>query len=224
MSARYRPRNPWRMTRKSKADSQAGFSLLELIASLAIVSLVSAALFQSMAAWMRLSARAAAAADATLTSIAGQQMFDRAVGGLTFAWPEETEARFIGASDGFSGHSATPLQGLTPGLDVIQVAIQSSVSPARGRIVYSSGDAVWALQEFDETAALSYLGADGAWRSNWPPATNPEPGPFADAPFFDTPQLPIAIRLTYGDAGATKVWIADISSHPRVPQRLKDLQ
>lgn len=203
---------------------QRGFSLLELMVSLAIVSLVSAALFQSMAAWMRLSARASTAADEALTSIAGQQMFDRAVGGLIFAWPEETAYRFIGAPDGFSGVSATPLQGLFPRLGVIQVAIERPDDGRRGRIVYQSGATDWTLQEFDETASFSYLGADGAWRANWPPAVNPEPGPFEDAAFFDTPQLPLAIRASYVDHAVNKVWIADISGDPQIPLRQRDQQ
>ena len=213
-----------RYVRSPNAKRQRGFSLLELIASLAIVSLVSAALFQSIAAWMRLSARAGAAADSTLTSIAGQQMFDRAVGGLLFAWPEEVNARFIGAADGFSGVSNKPLQGAFPRLSVVQMIAQSSESSERGRIAYISDQANWTLLEFDDSAAFSYLGADGAWRSNWPPAANPEPAPFADAQFFETPQLPEAIRLSYTIGSAEYVWIADIASTRRVPQRLQDLR
>lgn len=213
-----------RAARKQNANRQRGFSLLELIASLAIVSLVSAALFQSIAGWMRLSARAGAAADETLASIAGQHMFDRAVGGLVFAWPEETNSRFIGAADGFSGLSKRPLQGLFPGLTDIQIVIQSAEADERGRVAYISDQANWTLQEFDGSATFSYFGADGAWRSSWPPAVNPEPGPFADAQFFNTPQLPEAIRLTYTVGEAEYVWIADISGNPRIPQRLQDLQ
>ncbi len=194
------------------------------MASLAIVSLVSAALFQSMAAWMRLSARASAAADQSLTAIAGQQMFDRAVGELTFAWPEETASRFIGASDGFSGLSAAALQGIYPRLAAIQVSLERPSDTQRGRIVYQSGATNWTLQEFDGTASLSYLGADGDWRANWPPSTNPEPGPFADAAFFETPQLPLAIRVSFSDGDTAKAWIADIYSDPRIPQRPRDLQ
>lgn len=219
--------NPVRVRRRARtenANHQRGFSLLELIASLAIVSLVSAALFQSMAAWMRLSARAGAAADETLTSIAGQQMFDRAVGGMTFAWPEETNAQFIGAADGFSGLSRSPLQGLFPQLSVIQFSVRSPRPGEKGGIIYTSGAADWTLQEFDGRATLSYLGEDGVWRPSWPPASNPEPGPFADADYYAIPKLPAAIRLSYLNDGAENVWIADISGKPRVPQRLQDLQ
>ncbi len=207
-----------------RTNNQRGFSLLELIASLAIVSLVSAALFQSIAAWMQLSARASAAAEGSLSAIAGQRMFDRIVGGLTFAWPEEDAFRFVGAADGFSGVAAAPLHGFHPHLAPVRVIVRRPDGEERGRITYQSGDIEWALQALDGTAALSYLGADGVWRSTWPPAANPEPGPFDDAAYFDTPQLPLAIRASFSDGDASSAWIADISGHPRIPQRLRDLE
>ncbi len=207
-----------------KSTDQRGFSLLELIASLAIVSLVSAALFQSMASWMRLSSRASGAAEASLAAIAGQQMFDRIVGGLIFAWPEETARRFVGAADGFSGITTTPLHGLHPQLASASIVVLRPNNATRGRIVYRSDEIEWTLREFDGAAAFSYLGADGAWRESWPPETNPDPGSFGDAAYFDTPQLPAAIRLSFDDGGNSTVWIADIASDPRIPQRVQDFQ
>ncbi len=207
----------------SKISEQRGFSLLELIASLAIVSLVSAALFQSMAAWMRLSARASAAADASLSSIAGQQMFDRIVGGLVFAWPEEETSYFVGASDGFSGLSATPLHGIYPRLAPVRMSIIKAENSQPGRVVYQSENVEWTLRDFSGAAAFSYLGADGAWRATWPPTTNPEPGPFDDAAYFDVPQLPLAVRASFSDGDETVAWIADIAGDPKIPQRMQDL-
>ncbi len=207
------------------ARNQRGYSLLELIASLAIVSLVSAALFQSAGAWLQLSTRSSAAADDALASIATQQMFDRVVGGLIYAWRDEPAGYFIGAVDGFSGLTATPLHGVAPQLLAVEVAALQPQDGRPGRIVYSAGGVDrWTLRTFDGATTFSYLGADGEWRTSWPPANNPEPGPFDDAAFFETPQLPLAIRVTVSESGGGEIWIADIKSNPPIPQRLQDLR
>ncbi len=207
------------------ATSQRGFSLLELIASLAIVALVSAAVFQSMASWMRLSVRASGAADASLSSIASQQMFDRVVGGLTFAWPEEEGRVFEGAPDGFSGLTATPLDGFHPRLAPVAITITAPDGSNNGSVVYQSGDALWTLEEFDGEASFSYLDADAVWRPAWPPDESGDSPPLDESILsFGPPQLPVAIRLELTDKAVKHAWIADIAADPRIPQRAKDLQ
>ena len=207
------------------ATSQRGISLLELIASLAIVALVSAAIFQSMASWMQLSTRASDAADASLSSISSQKMFDRIVGGLIYAWPEEEGLIFEGALDGFSGLTATPLDSFHPRLAPVAITITLPNSAETGRVVYQSGATLWTLEEFDGEASFSFLGADGVWRSSWPPVERDDTPPLEESiASFGPPQLPVAIRLALTDKAVGYAWIANIAADPRIPQREKDLQ
>ncbi|MEM8770369.1 MAG: prepilin-type N-terminal cleavage/methylation domain-containing protein [Pseudomonadota bacterium] len=208
---------------RSSSKAQKGFSLLELIASLAIVSLVSAALFQSAGQWFRLSARAADAADQTVQRVTDQSLFEYAVSGLAPAWPEQTELLFRGDRNGFSGLSRTPLQTAAPAFVFINISIDRSHAGAS--VIYASGDTRWnLLSPIGADAGFSYLGADGAWRDTWPPAVNPEPGPFNDAAFYSIPQTPLAIRLIADDVRQRRVWIADVKSAPHLTTRLRDLE
>ncbi|NJM34748.1 MAG: prepilin-type N-terminal cleavage/methylation domain-containing protein [Rhodomicrobium sp.] len=199
---------------------QLGFSLFELIVALAIVALASAALFQSANQWWRLSARSAAAADSALSAVADQIMFQRVVRGLIYAWPEE-EQLFTGAPNAFSGITRTPLHALAPDIAPVTLAILEGINR---RLVYQAGGFEWTLKDLGQGRAdLSYLGADNVWRSSWPPEQNPEPGPFNDAAFYATPQLPLAIALTISAPGGSEVWIADVASAPLTPPiRLSD--
>ena len=211
----------YRMSHRSR---QRGFSLLELIASIAIVSLVSAALFQTTGQWLALSNRAAAAAEASLSDIANQKMFDRLVAGVTFAWPEEPDNQFSGGPARFSGLTATTLHAPNPQLSAFSMSL---VRNGQAMAVEYEADGVrWTIRDFGDgsTAAFSYLGADGAWRGTWPPQENPEPGPYDDARYFTTPQTPLAVRLSVVTAsGDVETWIADIASTPFIPQRPQDL-
>lgn len=205
-----------------RRKKQAGFSLIEMIVSLAIVSLVSAALFQSMSTWIELSSRASTAADQSVANIASQKMFDRAIGGFVFAWPDEENSKFSGSPTAFSGLSQTTLESVAPQLAAIQLSIDNTTTPQR--LTYKTDEVEWVLASFnDDNAAFSYLGADGVWYPFWPPATNPEPSQFDDAAYFETPQFPLAVKLTFNNTTGANVWIADISSNPQIPIRTQDL-
>jgi hypothetical protein len=84
---------------------------------------------------------------------------------------------------------------------------------------YAEGAAKWTMATFDVEARLRFLGADGAWYDAWPPAANPDPSPFGDAVYFDTPQLPQAVRLDAGD----RVVIAPVGRTTGLPANERDL-
>ena len=204
-------------THHDNAPRAAGFSLIELMAALAIMSIVLLACFQSISTWARLSARVKAASDNAIGAVMDATQFQQIVGGLTPAWPENEAFIFKGDARGWSGLSASPLEAIEPSMVFLRVQIVEADDGAALR--YRSDNEDWLLATFSEEARFSYLGADGAWRSAWPPQAVPLPGPFDDAAFLTTPQTPLAIRLST----PSRSWIAAVRSTPRLPVREQDV-
>ena len=210
----------------------AGFSILEVLIALAITSLASLALFQSMTAWFAISAKTTGAAQRALGDVVHDRQFRAVVGGLMPSWPEQADEVFIGKPTFFSGLTTASLHRREQGLDVVSLELIRDPSDTSYALSYAAEDAGWPLRKFYgvESANFSYLGADGVWYNEWPPATNPEPGPFNDAQIYPTPPLPLAIRMqangtSFGStAGArnTVVMIAPIESEPVLPLRPQD--
>jgi len=207
--------------RSFSRTAQKGLSVLELMIAMAIMALVSIALSQSMLLWFRLSASASNAAERAIADTIRQEQFQTVVRGLMAAWPDEVDATFTGTPDGFRGLTRFPLHFADPGLEVVFVVIAERDDLQV--VNYQGGDAQWDFLTLPGSTELSfsYLGLDGQWRENWPPAEVPLATPGEASPFFEIPPLPIAIRLTM-DSDPPAVWVADIGSEPALPFRSQD--
>ena len=195
----------------TKRAQSRGFSLVEMIAALAIVSIVSLALFQSTSQWLRLSARASDAAERSVADAIGLSRFQHVVRGLAIGWPEEGAA-FAGDGGGFSGLTRSPLDAAEPGLVAFAIRRARAATTGQSDVLYESGAAGWVIAEGDGAElAFHYLASDGRWRPTWPPSEAPRPGPNQDTQLLDIPPLPLAVRLvrSYPD-GARAVWLAPV--------------
>ena len=199
-----------------------GVSLLELIVALAIISLASLALFQSMSVWMRMSASTADAAETAITNAIALERFQILVRGMSVAWPEEETAIFQGSASSFSGLTSSPLHFADPGLEQVNLTIANRNGGSA--LIYEAGREVWTLVSTEPGTRLGfeYLGADGQWRQSWPPRELPLIFPQDDPSLFQMPQLPRAIKL-YTEGQQQTVWIADIGSDPILPLRPQDV-
>ncbi|PHR93588.1 MAG: hypothetical protein COA69_02820 [Robiginitomaculum sp.] len=197
----------------------AGFTLLETLISLAILSVVSLALFQSTASLLRITDRAVFAGERTLEGAIARKTFRVSVGGLTSAWEEREQDVFYGNAVMFSGLSTD-----VPTLSAqrLQRVSYTLVRQDMGTFVMDvEVDAqAWSLKAFSaDHAEFSYLGSDQKWYTSWPPEDVPSPGFFDDAIYMDMPQLPLAIRFHGEDQGRPFDWIATISGTHAVPYR-----
>jgi len=199
--------------RKSRQEQagQSGFSLLETLLALAIMSMTSLALFQSTASLLRFSERTVNAAFAAEDEAVTQKSFAKLIEGIVPDWPDRKEHQFRGTANGFVGMTSSALHTLDIGLHDFSLSLQRNAQSST--LIYNSQKTQWKLKEIaSEDARFSYLGADNVWRSSWPPKGTPEAGNLGDARFFKPPALPLAIRLQAGDinANTAMVWIVSM--------------
>lgn len=205
--------------------NQSGFSLLETLLALAIMSVASLALFQSTSSLLRLSDRTVNAALKAQDLAVGQKSFAALVGGLVLNWPDAEADKFVGTARMFSGLTRTPFHSVKAGLYRFSLTMENNGSGTS--FVYRSDGVEWVLREFPAAdGQFSYLGADNVWRPAWPPKETPEPGDFGDAKFYDPPTLPLAIRLRVSKAGAARlnasapddiIWIVSTGTRDELP-------
>ena len=208
-------RSERRLTTASRED---GLSVVEALVSLAILSLVMLIGGRVLAVQAAIGSRAAQVAEAAMSEPSGITMFQHVTAHTIPAWPEE-DATFEGLPHAIGGLTARPLHLKEPRLSPYALRLDRSPSGTI-RVRYRSGGTDWIVGEIDgSTATLTYLGADGTWYERWPPDRNPAVGPFGEADLFDTPQLPLAVRLS----GEDEAWIGALRHRHALPGRVRDL-
>ncbi len=214
--------------RRCRRRSQQGLSLIEVTIALAIATLVSLALFQSVVQWVELSAKTSGAAQRAISTLAYERQFRTIVRGLIPGWKEIEEEEFKGTPEFFSGIATHLLHKGEPALSVVTLQLVNEGNTAS--LNYLAFETGWTMVKFEDAfARFDYLGADGKWYPNWPPATVPEPGPFKDYEILGVPLLPAAIRLSAisqgeGDRNRVKsMIIAEVLNDPELPHRDKDV-
>lgn len=207
------------MTTQETYKSEAGFSLLETLIALAILSFASMALFQSTSMLLRLTNKSIEIGENVVDQAAARTQFDRIVQTVVPAWQENTEYVFRGDKTSFRGlSSAIPMQGpsqLRPFLMDLRTDAQGQTT----LWVSSEGEELLLMKLGDQPATFSYLGADHQWYADWPLETPPSLGFFDDAAFMDIPQVPLAIRL-YEPSNTTGSMTAYLAGRVDLPFRI----
>lgn len=182
-----------------RSNSDAGFSLLEVLVALAIMSLTTLALFQSFNQLNAVSDRVVRSTTNSLDSFVEREVFDDVVSGLIAGWEDEGSTDFRGHETAF-----TSLAALTMASEFAQLS-QVTVQLDRGRdqtpvIRYLIGEQTLTYPIPEALSPrLTYLGWDQNWYSDWPLEQAPSTGFFDDAIYAVRPQLPMAIRVIEDD-------------------------
>lgn len=213
-----------------ECNNEAGFSLLETLFALAIMSLASVALFQSTSTMLMLSDRAVKAGERSLNSALDQRTLANLTSRLVIGWPEDKAAVFQGSPQSFRGVSTgAPRAGIAAPVKfelrfedrgVLGGALVYRSIP-EGRFENDKDDAEdWVLRSgYPSGAALSYMGVDHAYHDVWPPKNKPSRGYFDEDKFMPMPGLPEAVSLKTADG--TTLWTAVIGRSKALPHRLR---
>jgi len=204
-------------------DNERGFSLLEMLMALAIMSFASLILFQSVGTMLRLSEKAVAAADRTLEDIASRKSLSYLVDGIVAAWPESEAEMFKGTADAFSGLTAASPVLLKPKIESFNLYTNKKQSGGVN-LIYTSGGQDMTLYESPTTArvAFTYMAHDLKWYETWPPEEISKSEFFeADRGFLSIPPLPISIKISFlkNSQYPETDWVFNVSKHYNLPFR-----
>lgn len=209
------------MTRRAGRRARArGFTLLETIVTLVIVSMIVVVLMQALRHSLALRTRILHHEQAARMDALQEQWFRDTVHGALADLPDGLGAMQGGAS-GFELVSAAPLSG--PGLAKIRWSLRGDASGAA--LVYD--DAQWQGLEVLPgpllDARFEYLGADGTWQGEWqqPPVSAPAAFDEMGAAPAAVEALPRMVRLSARTATGELSWLVSIPAHLQPPQLLR---
>jgi len=212
---------PQKLHKKIRHNRQDhGFTLLETLMALAIMSIISLALFQSLGQMLAVSDRAIRIGNESLDQFANEAGYRDFIGDIIGTWSEQDPLIFKGNTLQMSGLAVSPLiVDQQTGAQSFQLSIESVPTaegrPARFQLALDSDglslNAIGTrsrpvLAVFEgQNPRLLYSSYDQTPRRLWPPDTVPSPGIFNDNIYMDIPRLPHAIGLAYEQQGQTVV-------------------
>lgn len=196
--------------------AERGFTLLETLMALAIMSIISLALFQSLGQMLAVSDRAVRLGNNALDQFANEAGYRDFIGDIIGTWTAADPFIFKGDAQQMSGLAVSPLiVDARTGAQNFRLSIQPSppqtARPAQFQLIIESSGLspnglglrpTPVLARFEgENPRLVYLSYDETPRRIWPPKTVPSPGILTDHNFMDIPRLPHAIGLEYEKDG-----------------------
>lgn len=220
----------------SSKHAEHGFSLMETLIALTIMSIASLALFQSTSSMLSLSDRAVRAGEDAVDQGLDRHAILVVLNSLVPNWPENSNEAFIGDEKIMRGVSSAALSNqigvnqftlrLVPSVshegnydltyaNVHDLGQETGLSPKQLRDKIGN----WTLwSNVGVNASFAYQGLDGRWYQEWPPIKTPVTPYFNDAEFFTPPVLPQRIKL-HSQNDHTQFIVA-INRHHDLPPRL----
>jgi len=193
-----------------------GFSLIEMLTALAILSLISLALFQSTQQILSVATKASGASDALIEDSVARKTFKLIVSGLVPGWIHQEDTVFKGSADGFSGLSGQIPSEAANGFKLIAFSLASISENETSLLVKISNSPSFELSRFGSGEVyFEYLGNDRVFYSEWPPQR-----PLGSEGYSTPSDLPKLVRLNHMSQGAPEsIWFATIDGSLHKPFR-----
>lgn len=193
-----------------------GFSLLEALVTLVILSMIATVLMQSLSQVLGLRERVLRSEREARIAGLEERWFRESVGAAVADLP--------GAAAVFQGDArAVRFLGLDPvgGGAAGPVEWRLAADGAGLGLDYREGTRRF---RFDGLALregqFRYLDAEGRWQPRWPPEAA-EGGDARPGPVPSAPALPRAVELSMAGPDGRRVWLADVGAGPALPVPLR---
>lgn len=209
-------------------QSDLGFSLLETMIALAILSMTSLALFQSTSTLLRVSDKATEVGLERAEDFMARTSFYQVVAGLVQGWPHQENTMFRGDKSQFSGLSDQAILS-NQALQSFEMSILPIDNLGSTNLLLQTEQGQVLIKSFDVSdMEFRYLGIDQTWYEAWPPPKVPSTGFFNDIIFMSMPDLPSAIKIvqtgSQRDVKPNHVsWISSVATTREKPHRRDDV-
>jgi general secretion pathway protein J len=194
----------------ARVRATAGFTLLEMLVVLVLVSLITTLLMQGLSQVLVLRSRVFAQLDGQRVTALQQHWFVSVNAALAPDQPEG-EHVFAGQTGRLHGLSLMPLNGVagmpTPVTWELEQVDNETV------LRYQEGESEpWEVAHWlGDTEGFRYLDDEGTWHAQWPPGLQ------------TTAQLPAAIQLYVAGVRGPHVWVASVRGRREPRPDTKDL-
>lgn len=199
----------------------AGFTLLETIVTLVVVSMIVVVLMQALQQALGLRTRLLRHEREVRSEVLQEQWFRDSIAAAMADLPDGLGV-MEGGADAVSLVSAAPLSG--PGL----VKVRWSLRPVAGGVALEYAEAaatpMTVLPGPLVAASFDYLDAEGQWLKEWkvPEASPPAAGANEMVPAEVPDQMPRMVRLRATTAtGEALLWLVPLAAEPRPPRILR---
>ncbi len=202
-----------------KTDRSEGFSLLEVLVALAIMSVASLGLFQSLSSMLEVSSKSVRYTEGTLNNAIIDRSLSQLVRGLVTEWPDGPDSPFKGRETEFEGLSTRAIEEDNFGVMSFTLQLRENQQAGRDLVYLSANQEIYLARNLPDSSHFLYRYVDGRWSDVWPLPPSRDESELEELLPFETKAMPVAIALKSSNAALE--WIYRVDKYRYLPDRLE---